>query len=99
MSYRIKDPATGKYYRPFKIEHGVKYYTSPGTTPPSRVYDCIQCDLPVRVYGQWNEPVGRWLMAFTCEKCGTHQEGFVSEAAESTVTREVERKTRSIVND
>jgi hypothetical protein len=65
-------------------------YPHPGTEAPIRAYLCIECSLKNYVKGVWNEPTGRWLMAFNCENCDCHQEAFVSKPKAKQLKLETE---------
>jgi hypothetical protein len=61
-----------------------KHHRKPeGAEAPLRPFCCIKCSHKNYVKGEWNELTGRWLMAFDCGYCGTHQEAFVSHVRTS----------------
>jgi hypothetical protein len=53
---------------------------NPGKNGPAKKFWCIQCNHSVGpIFGEWNQPVGRWLYEFDCPECHCHQEMFASE--------------------
>ncbi len=50
-----------------------------GAISPNRKCFCIKCGAAQTVRAVWNTEIGRWLLAFNCRDCETHQEGFISE--------------------